>query len=627
MSAGVFPYELIQSDEDYERVEFPDAEAFKTCLNDYEAIADEEYDYAKTVYETFNCNNLGEYSDLYLKTDVCILADIFEKFRDDCLDPALYGLDPVHFYTSPGLAWNAMLKITGQEIELISDLEMLNFFKAGIRGGLSQCSLRKAVVKNKYTHPSETIQDPSYLMYLDVNNLYGWAMCEKLPAGEYEWLTEEQINNFDVTLTAMNDNYGYVLEVDVEYPCDLQLHEDHNDLPFLPEKKKMSKGGVEKLVTTLENKDKYIVHSANLKQALEHGVKVKKIHRVLRFKQEAWMKPYIELNNMVRTVATCKTKKDLAKLMNNSVFGKTIENILCRRLIRLFDTWENQPSGKRGAQSFVSSGYLKRITIFGECCVAVELSQKHAKLDKPIQIGFTILELAKKKIYEFHYDFMKQLYPDSKKLKLAYTDTDSFIYQIFTEDVYEDLKPIIHAPSRAVELFDTSDYPEDNPYGIKLVNKKVLGAMKDECSGKIMTKFIGLRAKCYSFEMQGDEKWVKKAKGVKRHTIGQLQPEEYEACLLDREKVINKKQHVFRSHLHNIYTEELKKAALNGKDDKRFIKNDGIHTYAWGHCLIPDEEAIRLMDTDIEWLEKYFEEETNCDTEILENEFLEMEEF
>ena len=201
---------------------------------------------------------------------------------------------------------------------------------------------------------------------------------------------------------------------------------------------------------------------------------------------------------------------------------------------------------------------------------------------------------------------MKLIHPDLQKLKLAYTDTDSFIYQVFTKNIYEDLKPYIHNPERSVELFDTSDYPADNQYGIKQANKKVLGAMKDECAGKLMTEFIGLRSKCYSFKMQNDDKWVNKAKGVKKHVIKKVQPEEYEACVLDREKVISRKQHVFRSHLHEIYTEELEKVALNGKDDKRFIKNDGIHTYAWGHCLIANEEVQRLTDTDIEFLENEF---------------------
>lgn len=601
---GVFPYELVQTDEDYQRTDFPEPSAFSTCLNDYEPISEEDYRFAKDVYEKFECNTLGDYSDLYLKTDVCILADIFEKFRAESM--VSYGLDPVHFYTSPGLAWISMLKLTEIEIELISDLDMLNFFKAGIRGGLSQCSLRKAVARNKYTHPNEEIENPSYLMYLDINNLYGWAMCEKLPVGEYEWLSEENVERFDVTLTTKEDDYGYVCEVDIEYPYDLDLHEDHNDLPFLPERKKTTTKGNSKLVTTLQNKEKYVVHSANLKQAVEHGVKVKKFHRILRFKQEAWMKPYIELNNRIRSIATSKTAKDLAKLMNNSVFGKTIENVLERRVIRLFDEWENKPTGKRGAQSFVSSGYLKRVTIFDESCVAVELEQKVVKLNKPIQIGFAVLELAKTKVYEFHYDLMKKLYPSPKALKLAYTDTDSLIYQIFTKDLYEDLKPLVHNPQRQVELFDTSDYPINNQFGYQQVNKKVLGAMKDECAGKLMTEFIGLRAKCYSFKILEDDKWQNKAKGTKKHVAKLLKPEEYEACLLDREKIIVKNQHVFRSHLHNIYTEELRKSALNGNDDKRFIRNDGVNTYAWGHCGITLEEASRLTDSDIEMLENEF---------------------
>lgn len=609
---GVFPYELVQSDEVYEMVEFPPPDAFKTCLNDYEPISDEDYNFAKTVYHTFGCNNIGDYSDIYLKTDVCILADIYEKFREECLDVKLYGLDPVHFYTSPGLAWNAMLKITGVEIELLSDIEKFHFFRDGIRGGLSQCSLRKAEAKNKFTNPDENIPDPSYLLYLDVNNLYGWAMCEKLPISNFEWLTEDQLDYFNINeVNPLEDDYGYVLEVDVEYPQELDLHESHNDLPFMPERMKVSKGGVSKLITSLKNKEKYIIHCANLKQALKHNLKLKKIHRILSFKQSAWMKPYIELNNKVRTNAIAKTTKDLCKLMNNSVFGRTLENVLCRRLIRIFDVWYNQLTGKRGAQSFMSSGYLKKSTIFGPHCIAVELNQKHAKLNKPIQIGFTILELAKMKIYEFHYDFMKKLYPDPEKLKLAYTDTDSFIYQIFTENVYEDLKPFIHKENPSpVELFDTSDYPEPNQFGIKRVNKKVLGAMKDECSGKIMSSFIGLRAKCYSYKMLNDVKEVNKNKGVKSHAMKNLLIEDYGSCLLDREKVINKKQYVFRSRMHDIYTEEVNKVALNGKDDKRFIRGDGIHTYAWGHMKINEEEAARLIEGDIE---------------ILENEFLEME--
>lgn len=599
---GVFPYELIQSDDDYNIQTFPPKTAFATCLNDYKPISDNDYLFAKSVYNTFNCSNIGEYSDLYLKTDVCILADIFEKFRNECLDQALYGLDPVHYYTSPGLAWDAMLKITKIEIELLTELDKINFFKRGIRGGLSQCSLRKTIAKNKYTNPNEHIIDPIYLLYLDVNNLYGWAMSQRLPIGEYEWLDEKEFSDFDVTKLSENDEYGFVLEADIEYPIIAELHKRHNDLPFLTER--IETKSSMKLMATLKNKDKYVAHGMILKQAIENGLKINKIHRILRFKQEAWMAKYIELNNEARKAATETTKKNLCKLMNNAVFGKTIENVEKRRTIRLFNTWENQPTGKRGAVSFISSGYLKKVTKFTENCVAIELQQKLIQFEKPIQIGFTILELAKYKIYDFHYEFMGKMYSDPDKVKLCYTDTDSFIYEIHTEDVYDDLKQFVINPTHDREVFDTSDYAIDNPYGFPRVNKKKLGAMKDECSGKIMTEFIGLRAKCYSYKVAGEE-WHNKAKGVKRHVADQLESSGYESCLLDHQKIITKEQHIFRSKLHEIVTENVKKCALNGADDKRFICNDKINTYAWGHCDIDKEIAENLTDEDIEMMEMF----------------------
>lgn len=173
-----------------------------------------------------------------------------------------------------------------------------------------------------------------------------------------------------------------------------------------------------------------------------------------------------------------------------------MENVEKRRDIKLFDCWDNLPTGKRGAVSYVSSGYLKRVTPFAEDFVAVELNQRIIKLLKPTQLGFAILELAKYKMYQFHYGFFKKLYPTAK---LCYMDTDSFIYQVHTDDLYADLHPFVHDPSRP--MFDTSDYPMPNQFGYEHVNKKVLGLMKDECAGRIMTDFIGLRAKCYTFKV------------------------------------------------------------------------------------------------------------------------------
>ena len=355
-------------------------------------------------------------------------------------------------------------------------------------------------------------------------------------------------------------------------------------------------------MATVKDKVNYVVHSTLLKQAIENGLKVTKVHRVLRFRQAAWMRPYIEMNNKVRASTNSQTKKDLCKLMNNAAFGKTMENVEKRRTIRLFGCWENQPTGKRGAVSFVSSGYLKRVTPFSKDFVAVELSQSIINLNKPVQLGFTVLELAKSKMYEFHYGFFKKVYPESK---LCYTDTDSLIYYVQTEDLYADLNKYVHNPQRQVEKFDTSDYHTENPMNYKQMHKKELGAMKDENAGRIMTDFIGLRSKCYTYKVKEDT-WRNKAKGIKKFIANALQPDEYTACLEDQDRKIYKDQYVFRSVLHNIFTENLHKVALNGADNKRFICNDGVSTLPWGHYKISEEEASRLTGQDIKILGNEF---------------------
>lgn len=386
---------------------------------------------------------------------------------------------------------------------------------------------------------------------------------------------------------------GYILEVDVDYPSD--LHNLHNDLPFLPEKFRC--GQTEKLVATLLPKEKYVVHLKNLQQAMKHGVVLKKIHRVLAFHQSAWMAPYIELNNKRRAEYTSKSKRDLCKLMNNAVFGKTIENITKRRKIYLCSTWENIGK-KRGASFYISSGQLKRVVQFSENFVACEMNKTSLIFDKPIQVGFTILELSKLTMYDFHYETFPSIYPvdkdsPTKKTQLCYMDTDSFIYHVHTKDFYADIKELVNTGS----IFDTSNYPINNPYGFCLRNKQTLGAWKDECSGEVMVSFTGLRAKCYSFSCLSGEVH-NKAKGTKKAVTKTLAVDDYIRCFLDPELRIVKNQHTIRSHHHNLVTENVNKVALNGKDDKRYLLKDRPDTLALGHFLIEglDEDLSILAD-------------------------------
>ena len=254
-----------------------------------------------------------------------MFANVFESFRRVCLEN--YGLDPSHFYTVPGLAWKASLKKTGMSLKLLLDPDMLLMFERGIRGGITQSVHRWASANNPYMGSEYEKSKPTkYLQYLDANNLYGWAMSQPLPTGEFRWLEfrKDRNRNTIVEELVVKKDYGYLLEVDVRYPKN--LHDYHNDLPFMCAKMKIN--GVEKSVLNLYYKHKYVIHVKALEQALEHGLVIKKIHRAIEFKQSAWMKEYIDFNTRLRTAAKNDFEKDFYKLMNNSVFGKKPWKIL-----------------------------------------------------------------------------------------------------------------------------------------------------------------------------------------------------------------------------------------------------------------------------------------------------------
>ena len=232
---GIYPYEYMDSWDKFKETKLPPKESFYSKLND-EHITEDEYAHAKTVWETFKCKTLGDYHDLYVKTDVALLADVFENFRKLCLQQ--YGLDPAHYFTSPGLSWDALLKKTGVELELFTDLEMHMFVERGIRGGISMVSKRYAKANNPLVSDYNPSKPNSYIMYLDANNLYGWAMSKPLPKSGFKWKrvmpTEEEIMN-----KKENAKNGWILEVDLEYPA--ELHKEHNSYPLAPEKKVVKK--------------------------------------------------------------------------------------------------------------------------------------------------------------------------------------------------------------------------------------------------------------------------------------------------------------------------------------------------------------------------------------------------
>ena len=575
---GVYPYDYMDSFSKFNDTELPKREDFYSLLTDNN-ISEDDYSHAKDVWNTFNLQNMGEYHDLYLKIDILLLTDVFENFRKTCL--TYYKLDPLHYITSPGLAWDAMLKMTGINLELITDIDMQLFIEKGLRGGISYIAHRHATANNKYMKNFDLDKLISYIMYLDANNLYGWAMSQPLPYRNFRWVESNNV-------IPKRKGIGHIYEVDLEYPE--ELHDSHSDYPCAPEKIKVasdnlspycqkiknifniSSGNVNKLITTLSDKENYVLHEENLKLYLSLGLKLKKIHRVLEFSEKPWLKEYIDFNTEKRKNAKNAFEKDFFKLMNNSVFGKTMENIRKRSNIKL-ETDPDHFLRQTAKPTFVSC------KIFHENLVAVHMKKSFLKLDKPSYVGMCILDLSKVLMYDFHYNFIKAKY--GERARLLFTDTDSLCYHIITDDVYEDLY-------NHKDMFDNSDYSKSSKFYFD-ENKKVIGKFKDEASGNLITSFVGLKSKMYSYLVElpdGEIKNNKAAKGISKNvTKRDLEHEDYLSCLLNS-TIRKHKIKTIRSDHHVVSSYEINKISLSCYDDKRYILDDGITSYAYGHVKI-----------------------------------------
>ena len=564
---GVYPYDYVNSIKRLKETKLPPKEAFYSKLYD-EEISDEDYQHALNVWNTFSCQTLQDYHNLYLKSDVLLLADVFENFRKTCLK--YYKLDPCHYYTAPGLAWDACLKLTKQELQLLTNYDMLMMFEKGIRGGMSHISKRYAEANNKYMKDFDKTKPSTFITYLDANNLYGWAMSQKLPTHGFKWIDVE-ISSVLKLLEKKDTKIGYIFEVDLEYPE--SLWESHNDYPLAPDRVKIEK--VEKLICSFLAKTHYVLHYKNLKQYLKEGMVLKKVHCGIKFNQSRWMEPYIRKNTDLRKQAKNAFEKDFFKLMNNSVFGKTIENIRKRQNVELIDD-------RKKALKLSAKVNFDRATIFDEHLVAVHMKKTEVYFNKPIYVGQAILDLSKTLMFDFHYNYIKKKY--GVKAELLMTDTDSLMYLIQTEDVFQDIKKDVK------KKFDTSNFPDFHPSGIKTgVNEKEIGIFKFETGSYMIVAFVGLRPKLYCFKMEG-EKETMKAKGVTKNVIRKFMSfEEYKKCLFSEEEVL-KKMNVLRSENHDVYSMTINKVALSANDDKISICSNKMDTLALRP--IPQNETI-----------------------------------
>jgi hypothetical protein len=552
---GVFPY-----DWDWwshlDDTCLPPKEAFYSRLSESH-ISDADYDFAQEVWNREGCRTFGDYHDLYLRVDVGGLHDAFETFRDLCLK--YYGLDPVYYYGLPGYGWDVMLKVTNVCLPLLSDPDMYQFFEKGIRGGISVQSQRHAVA-----------DETTHIQYWDANNLYGHAMSQELPCGDFAWMETHK------DLTKFIENC--VVEIDIHTPP--TIHDMCNEYP-IPEKMVVSENlispksreflgedkfiGGQKLVGHLMDKHKYVVHGKLLNYWISQGHKVTKVHRGISFSTSTWLVPYIEMNRELRSQTTVDFERDVFKLMNNAVFGKTMEDV------RKYSNFYLVRSGKQWKRT-VNRPDFKSSIAFGEHVSGVFRHKTEVLLNKPIYVGQSVLDLSKLHMFKLHYDVVKPTFGD--RARLLMTDTDSLVYEIKSPDLISELKGM-------AEHFDFSNLPTDHPlYDPR--RKDVVGLLKDEFKGQAIREFIGLRSKMYSV-LTCDGKSKAKAKGIPKSVTKRTLPhDKFRKALFDKDPC-SADFHQLVSKKHIVSIAKQTKKALSAYDDKRYINDDGMTTLAYGH--------------------------------------------
>ena len=576
---GHYPYEWMDDISKMNHHGLPPTSAFYSKLSQ-SSISDNEYQHAQTVYETLNCQTFRDYHLAYLKSDVLLLADVFENFRKTCY--SYYGLDPANYISAPSLAWDAMLLKTGIKLELMSDLKVLDIMERAKRGGLCFVGAKRHVkANNKYMPEYDSTKESNYIMYLDANNLYGWAMSQHLPYDEIKLNTD--VNLEQVLETDDEHHTGYIVECDLHFPK--EIHNKLKQYPPAPEslvpkdewlseyqlklKEKLNvKNNSPKLIAHLMDHNNYCIHYRNLKYLISLGVEVKKVHNIVSFKQKDWLKPYIDLNTEMRKQAKNDFEKDFFKLMNNSVFGKTMENIKNRINIHATTSEEN-------AVKWFSKVHMKGARHFNGLYL-IEMFKEEVLYDKPLYVGSSILDLSKLCMMQFHYGVIEKEFEN--KNELIYSDTDSLIYSLKHPDIYEWVKENKH-------LFDLSNSKRPDLWDD--TNEAVLSKMKCENNWLIIKEFLALNPKVYSFIYQylldsDDVQNKKTLKGVSKVVVKkQISHSDYEH-VLNTDEPVNRTVTSIRSFNHQLFTYVQEKTALTSFYDKMCMV-DNVNCVPFGY--------------------------------------------
>jgi len=486
------------------------------------------------------------------------------------------------YISLPGVAFDAMLLKTGVRIEPITNMSQHLFVESAIRGGLSYACRRFESNDPQEAFQSEfcnaKIREDTAIKYFDANNLYGKVMSMKLPYGGYRWLDDDEIRKLDIASFHENQDEGYFIECDLEYPE--SLHWLHNDFPvaaetieitendFSPYMKKCLKeiyGRSEykskKLITTLRDKKNYTCHYLNLKLYLDLGLRLKKIHRVLKFKQKAFVKEYIDICREKRAQAISQCLKNMFKLFSNATYGKFIQNPRKYERAKILTSEES-------FKEAISSALFKSFKILGDEFCLVFLKTATLEFAQSIATGCAILELSKHHMIHSYYFHFK---PNLKSMRLIMTDTDSFLFSCQEKSANAYLKNS--------NIMDFSNLPKTHPH-FSEKNKAVLGKFKDEVQGANISSVVALRSKCYAYKVEKSKSAKRKLKGVKKNFRDCISYRNYKKVIQEiaLKGVV---QYGIMSKDHRITTVEQKKTCFSSFDDKRYYLCS-IHSVPFG---------------------------------------------
>ena len=465
----------------------------------------------------------------------------------------------------PGYTWQCGMKYTDKNLQTLQDKDMIMLLENNIRGGIS------SVMGNRYVQSDENKK----ILHIDANNLYGHSMSELLPFDEIKY---NNIKLEDILNTPDDSDIGYFIEIDLKYPD--KLKEKTKNLPFAPVNKKINPDDfsdymkeikpdtyiqTKKLLCDWSDKKNYLVQYRMLKFYLKHGMIVEKVHSIISFRQSRWLEKYISFNTQKRNQAVNDFEKDFYKLLNNAFYGKTMENVRNRLKIKFVKKDDYREIVKQQSK-LTFNGIHKSY----ENCDSYTFKQNEVLMDKPIYLGFTVLELSKLHMYETYYDIL-QPYFGQENIQLHYIDTDAFVLSLKTQDIIKDLKNLEY-------IFDFSNLDKNHEL-FSNKNQKVLGKYKIETPKSVfIDEFVCLRSKMYAFKCGNDSK--NKLKGISKSQSKNIKSEEYKKCLDGEEYQQECENSIIRSINHEMVLQEVKKSTISIFDDKRCYINN-VESIPW----------------------------------------------